>query len=235
MKIDILTLFPDSFVPIKESIIERARQSGKIEINIKNIRDYTKDKHKKCDDYTFGGGPGMLMMPQPIYDAMLSIDGYENAHKIYMSPKGKIFSQSKALELSKYDHLIFLCGHYEGVDQRIIDNLIDEEISIGDYILTGGELPSMVVIDAVARLNSGVLGSDESAKDESFENYLLEYPQWTKPREFMGDSVPEILVSGDHKKIDLWRKEKSIELTKERRPDLYEKYINFVNSNKKDK
>lgn len=226
MRIDVLTLFPESFKPLEESILERARSSGKIEINIINIRDYSKDKHKKCDDYTFGGGPGMLMMPQPIYDSITSIDGFETAHKIYLSPRGKTYSQMRAKELATFDHLIFLCGHYEGVDQRILDLLIDEEISIGDYVLTGGELPAMVVIDSVSRLVSGVLGDDESAEIESFENELLEYPQYTKPREFNGMSVPEILLSGDHKKIDDWRLQKSIEITKERRPDLYEKYLN---------
>jgi len=225
MRIDILTLFPNSFAPIKESILERAKNSGKIEINIINIRDFSKDKHKKCDDYTFGGGPGMLMMPQPIYDAITSIDGYNEAHKIYLSPRGTIFSQNKSRELSKYEHLILLCGHYEGVDQRILDTLIDEEISIGDYILTGGELPAMVVLDSVSRLTDGVLGSDESAEIESFSDGLLEYPQYTKPREFMGIEVPEILLSGHHQKIAEWRKEQSIIVTKNRRPDLWEKYF----------
>lgn len=225
MKIDILTLFPESFKPIKESILERAATSGKIEINIINIRDYSKDKHKKCDDYTFGGGPGMLMMPQPIYDAMTSIDGYKSAHKIYLSPKGTTFSQQRAKELSTFDHLIFLCGHYEGVDQRILDTLIDEEISIGDYVLTGGELPAMVVIDSITRLLDGVLGGETSAEIETFEDNLLEYPQYTKPREFMGMTVPEVLVSGDHKKVDEWRKNQQIMLTKLKRPDLYKKYV----------
>ena len=224
MRIDVLTLFPNSFAPIYESILERATSSGKIEINIINIRDYSKDKHKKCDDYTFGGGPGMVMMAQPIYDAITSIDGYEKAHKIYLTPKGKIFSQTMSSELSKYEHLIFLCGHYEGVDQRIIDTLIDEEISIGDFVLTGGELPAMVIIDSVSRLVDGVLGGEDSAEIETFKDNLLEYPQYTKPRDFMGLSVPEILVSGDHKKIDNWRLEQSEILTKERRPDLWEKY-----------
>lgn len=225
MRIDVLTLFPNSFAPIYESILERATSSGKIEINIINIRDYSKDKHKKCDDYTFGGGPGMVMMAQPIYDAITSIEGYEKAHKIYLTPKGKIFSQTMSHELSKYEHLIFLCGHYEGVDQRIIDTLIDEEISIGDFVLTGGELPAMVIIDSVSRLVDGVLGGgEESAEIETFKDYLLEYPQYTKPREFMGVSVPEILVSGDHKKIDNWRLEQSEKLTQERRPDLWGKY-----------
>lgn len=208
------------FEPLKQSILKRATESNKLEINLINIRDYSKDKHKKCDDYTFGGGPGMLMMPQPIYDAMTSIDGYKDARKIYLSPKGRVFKQSIAKEISKYDHLIFLCGHYEGVDQRILDTLIDEEISIGDYVLTGGELPAMVVIDAVSRLVDGVLGSNESSSIESFENGLLEYPQYTKPREFMGMEVPEILISGNHQKIDEWRYQKSLEITKKNRPDL---------------
>ena len=225
MRIDILTLFPNSFAPLKESIIERATSIGKIELNIINIRDHAKNKHKNCDDYTFGGGPGMLMMPQPIYDAITSIDGYENAYKIYLSPKGRIFNQTKAHELKTYEHLILLCGHYEGVDQRIIDTLIDEEISIGDFVLTGGELPAMILVDAVTRLQSGVLGSDESFEIETFKDNLLEYPQYTKPREFMGMTVPEILVCGDNKKIDEWRRNEAIKLTKERRPDLYEKFM----------
>ena len=225
MKIDILTLFPNSFKPLTESILERASKSGKIEINLINIRDYSKDKHKKCDDYTFGGGPGMVMMVQPIFDAMNSIDGVDRAHKIYLSPKGKVFNQKIARKLATYNHLVFLCGHYEGVDQRVIDNFIDEEISIGDYVLTGGELPAMVVIDSVVRLLDGVLGGIESADIESFENNLLEYPQYTKPREFNGMTVPEVLFSGDHKKVDLWRKQEAEKLTRERRPDLWEKYI----------
>lgn len=229
MRIDILTLFPNSFAPIKESILERATSAGKLEINIINIRDYSKDKHKKCDDYTFGGGPGMLMMAQPIYDAITSIDGFEYAHKIYLSPKGRIFNQSKASELSKHEHLILLCGHYEGVDQRVIDLLIDEEISIGDFVLTGGELPSMILIDAISRLKSGVLGSDESFEIETFKDNLLEYPQYTKPRDFMGNVVPEILLSGDHKKIDEWRRNESIKLTEERRPDLFAKFMEQEN------
>lgn len=223
MKIDILTLFPEMFEPLKQSILKRATESGLLEINILNIRDFSKDKHKKCDDYTFGGGPGMLMMPQPIYDAITSIQGYEKALKIYMSPKGETFSQKKSQFLAKnYDHLILLCGHYEGVDERIIELLIDEEISIGDYVLTGGELPAMVLVDAVSRNIAGVLGGEESAEIESFSDGLLEYPQYTKPREFMGLSVPEVLVSGDHAKIDKWRREQSEKITKQRRPDLFD-------------
>lgn len=220
MKIDILTLFPESFKPFEESIIARAVKSGVLEINVINIRDYSTDKHKKCDDYTFGGGPGMLMMPEPIFNALSSIDGWQNAHKVYLSPKGTVFNHSKAKELSNENHLIFLCGHYEGVDQRIIDNFIDEEISIGDYVLTGGELPAMVVIDSLSRFVSGVLGADESAEIESFSDGLLEYPQYTKPRVFMGMEVPEVLVSGDHKKVDEWRRSEAEKLTKARRPDL---------------
>ena len=222
MRIDILTLFPEMFAPMKESILKRATESKLLEINVINIRDYSKDKHKKCDDYTFGGGPGMLMMPQPIYDAMTSIEGYQTALKIYMSPKGATFNQKKSKFIAmNYDHLIILCGHYEGVDQRIIDMLIDEEMSIGDYVLTGGEIPAMVVVDAVARHIDGVLHSFESAEIESFENNLLEYPQYTKPREFMGMEVPEVLLSGDHGRIAKWRREQAEQITKERRPDLY--------------
>lgn len=221
MKIDILTLFPEMFAPLKESILKRATESKLLEINVINIRDYSKDKHKKCDDYTFGGGPGMLMMPQPIYDAITSIEGYERALKIYMSPKGEVFSQKKSKFIAEnHEHLILLCGHYEGVDQRVIDMLIDEEVSIGDYVLTGGELPAMVVVDAVSRHISGVLHCEDSAEIESFSNGLLEYPQYTKPRNFMGHEVPEVLVSGDHGKIDKWRREQAERLTKDRRPDL---------------
>ena len=223
MRIDVLTLFPEMFEPIKQSIISRATKTQKLAINVVNIRDFSKDKHKKCDDYTFGGGPGMLMMVQPIYDAITSIEGYESALKIYLSPKGKVFNQTESKRLSKHNHLILLCGHYEGVDQRVLDLLIDEEISIGDYVLTGGELPAMVLIDSVSRLVDGVLGGEESAEIESFEDNLLEYPQYTKPREFMGLSVPEVLLSGDHGKIAKWRKEQAENLTKERRPDLIDK------------
>lgn len=221
MRIDILTLFPEMFTPLFSSIMGRATKDGKLEINVINIRDFSKDKHKKCDDYTFGGGPGMLMMPQPIYDAIVSIPNYKQAHKIYVSPKGVVFNQKMSKEMaSSYEHIIILCGHYEGVDQRIIDLLIDEEISIGDYVLTGGELPAMVIVDSVSRYIEGVLHSGESAEIESFENGLLEYPQYTKPREFMGLSVPDVLISGDHKKVDKWRLEQAQKITRQRRPDL---------------
>ena len=223
MKIDILTLFPEMFSALKTSLIGKATSKKALEINIIDIRDYSKDKHKKCDDYPFGGGVGMLMTPQPIYDAITSIDGYENAYKIYMSPKGKTLVQSKVKQLSKKEHLILLCGHYEGIDERIIELLIDEEISIGDYVLTGGEIPAMAVVDSVARYIPGVLGKLESAEDESFSNDLLEYPQYTRPQEFMGLKVPEVLVSGNHELVDKWRKEQSKILTKKRRPDLIKK------------
>lgn len=223
MKIDILTLFPNMFSALDESILGRATKNAKIQINVINIRDFSKDKHKKCDDYTYGGGDGMLMMVQPIYDAMTSISGYKDALKIYLSPKGEKLSQQKVQALSKVDHIILLCGHYEGVDQRAIDMLIDEEISIGDYVLTGGELPAMVLVDAVARLIPEVLGNENSAEVETFHDNLLEFPQYTKPREFMGHEVPEVLISGDHKKVDEWRKAQSEKLTQLRRPDLLKK------------
>ena len=222
MRFDIMTLFPDLVSTVLgESIIGRAQKSGAITVKTHNIRDYSENKHKKCDDYTFGGGPGMLMMPQPIYDAFLSIPGYEKAHKLYVSPKGNVFNQKMSREYAKsYEHIIILCGHYEGVDERIIELLIDEEISIGDYVLTGGELPAMVIADSISRHIEGVLHSGESAEIESFENGLLEYPQYTKPREFMGLLVPEVLISGDHKKIEKWRLEQAQKITRQRRPDL---------------
>ena len=221
MKIDILTLFPEMFEPLKASILGKAQNNKVIKINLINIRDFSKDKHKKCDDYTFGGGNGMLMTPQPIYDAITSIRGYKKAHKIYMSPKGALFSQKKAKELSQKDHIIILCGHYEGIDERIIDLLIDEEISIGDYVLTGGEIPAMAVVDSLSRYVDGVLGDINSTEDESFSSGLLEYPQYTRPQEFKGLKVPDVLVSGDHQKVDAWRREQSLRITKERRPDLF--------------
>ena len=222
MKIDILTLFPEMFTALKESIVGRAQKEGKIQINIVNIRDYTEDKHLKCDDYPFGGGAGMVMMPQPIGSAIEALDPEHKARRIYMSPKGKTFVQQKVFELLNYEHLILLCGHYEGVDQRAIDLFIDEEISIGDYVLTGGELPAMVVTDAVSRYVDGVLAAD-SLSEESFTGGLLEYPQYTRPQEFKGLKVPDILVSGNHGEVDKWRREQSIKITKEKRPDLLDK------------
>ena len=209
---------------LDESIIGRAQNGGLIEIKCHNIRDFSKDKHRKTDDTPYGGGVGMVMTCQPIYDCYESIVSEipENNKKkvIYMSPKGRMFSHSVAKELSECDNLIFLCGHYEGVDQRIIDEIVDEEISIGDYVVTGGEIPACIVIDAVSRLIDGVLASSECYEGESVASGILEYPQYTKPREFRGREVPEVLLSGDHAKIDRWRLEEAVKITKERRPDM---------------
>lgn len=219
MKIDILTLFPEMFAPLKLSILKRATDSGKIEINIIDIRDYTKDKHKKCDDTPFGGGAGMVMMVQPIADAITAVDKDHNAKRIYLSPKGRKFCQSIVEEYSKEEHLLLLCGHYEGIDQRAIDLFIDEEVSIGDYVLTGGEIPAMAVVDAVSRYVDGVITKD-SLFEESFSNGKLEYPQYTRPQEFMGLMVPEVLLSGNHGEIKKWREEQSDIITQQMRPDL---------------
>lgn len=219
MRIDILTLFPNSFVPLTESIIGRARENNKIEINVVDIREFSKDKHKKCDDYTFGGGEGLLMTPQPLFDCIESVLT-KNSHVIYLSPKGRKLNQGIVQELSKFEHLILICGHYEGIDQRVIDTFVDEEISIGDYVLTGGELPAMVLVDAVARLLPDVLGNEDSFKNETFSDNLLEFPQYTRPSEFRGQKVPEVLLSGNHQEIAKWRKQQSEKLTKQRRPDL---------------
>lgn len=220
MNLTVLTLFPEMFAPLKESIIGRAASSGKLEINIVNIRDFAENKHFKCDDYPFGGGAGMVMLPQPIASAIEAVDPAHTARRIYLSPKGETFKQSKVFELISYEHIVLLCGHYEGVDQRVIDLYIDEEISIGDYVLTGGELPAMVVCDCVARYIDGVV-SNGSLVDESFAGGGLEYPQYTRPAEFRGVKVPEVLLSGNHRLIDEWRREQSEKLTKERRPDLF--------------
>ena len=219
MKIDILTLFPEMFSALEESILGRARKAGKIEINVVNIRGYTEDKHFKCDDYPFGGGAGMVMMPQPIVRAIEALDKEHKAHRIYMSPKGETLKQQKVFSLLSYEHLILLCGHYEGIDQRVIDLFIDEEISIGDYVLTGGELPAMVLVDCVSRYVDGVI-STSSLVDESFSDNLLEYPQYTRPQEYKGLCVPEVLLGGDHAKVDQWRREQALLLTKKQRPDL---------------
>lgn len=219
MKITILTLFPEMFAPLKQSIIGRAQNEGKVQIDIVDIRDYTEDKHLKCDDYPFGGGAGMVMTAQPIGSAVEAVDPEHKARRIYLSPKGSRFDQAKVYGFSTLEHILLLCGHYEGVDERAIELFFDEELSIGDYVLTGGELPAMVVADAVARYAEGVL-SPESLVDESFSDNLLEYPQYTRPVEYRGKRVPEILLSGDHAKIDSWRREQAIEITKKRRPDL---------------
>lgn len=219
MNITVLTLFPEMFAPLYESVIGRAVNGGKLNIKIVNIRDYAENKHFKCDDYPFGGGAGMVMIPQPIGSAIEAADPDHRAHRIYMSPRGRVFTQKRAVELSRLGDLLILCGHYEGVDQRVIDLYIDEELSVGDYVLTGGELPAMVVCDCVARYVEGVI-SGESLKDESFSAGLLEYPQYTRPAVYKGLSVPEVLLSGNHEKVEKWRREQSLEITRKNRPDL---------------
>ncbi len=224
MRIDILTLFPEMFAPLNESILGRAQNKGVLQINTVYIRDFSLDKHLKCDDAPFGGGAGMVMTPQPVCDCIKSVDPEHKAHRIYMSPRGKLLTVPIAREYAqKYDWLVILCGHYEGIDQRIIDLYIDEEISIGDFVLTGGELPAMVLCDVVSRFVPGVLGCDASSEDESFSDGLLEYPQYTRPQTYEGLSVPDVLLSGHHENIEKWRREKSLEITKQNRPDLLEK------------
>ena len=220
MEFDVLTLFPEMFEPIKQSIIGKAVEKRLIDINLINIRDFSKDKHKKVDDTPYGGGAGMVMRPDVVYDAYQSVKD-RKAKVIYMSPQGKTLNQKMVEDLSKETHLILLCGHYEGIDQRVLDKIVDEEISIGDYILTGGEIPAMALIDSVSRYVEGVLKQD-SIQEESFSNGLLEYPQYTRPEIFQGEAVPEILLSGHHENIERWRKEKSLEITKKKRPDLLE-------------
>ena len=224
MKIDILTLFPEAFSPLKTSILARAEENGLLEINIINIRDFSQDKHKKCDDYPFGGGAGMLMTVQPLFDAIKSVYD-EKAKIIFPSPIGKTYNVQKAQQLSQFQHLIFVCGHYEGVDDRLFQLFDIEQISIGDYVLTGGEIPSMVIIDSLARFVDGVI-TKESLDSESFSNGCLEYPQYTRPQEFMGLKVPDVLVSGNHQEVDKWRREQSLLRTKEIRKDLYDKLNN---------
>ena len=207
------------FAPLTGSIIGRAVSAGKLEIETVNIRDFSADRHLKCDDYPFGGGAGMVMTPQPVGSAINAVDPGRKAHRIYLSPKGERFTQDRAFGLLGYEHLILLCGHYEGIDQRIIDLYIDEEISIGDYVLTGGELPAMVVTDCIARYVDGVISAG-SLSDETFGENGLEYPQYTRPAVYEGIPVPEVLLSGNHAEIDKWRRNMSEELTKSRRPDL---------------
>ncbi len=225
MRIDILTLFPEMFESvINSSIFGRAVKAGIFDIRLHNIRDYTTDKHRHTDDYPFGGGVGMVMTPQPLFDCFDAVIGDDpKPHCIYMSPQGKTLTHDKAAEISMHERLIILCGHYEGVDQRVLDTYVDEEVSIGDYVLTGGELPAMVMMDCLSRFIPGVLGKSESAHDESFSNGLLEYPQYTRPADFRGMKVPDVLLSGNHAKIDEWRTEMSIKKTLEVRPELVEK------------
>lgn len=223
MKIDILTLFPEMFEPLNVSLLKRAQDNNLLKINIINFRDFSKNKHKKVDDYAFSGGAGMVLTPQPIYDALQSVLT-KDSYVVYMSPKGSVLTQSKVVELSKtIKHLVIICGHYEGMDERIIQLCVNEQISIGDYILTGGELPAMVLIDAVSRYIDGVLHNEQSTEDESFCDGLLEYPQYTRPQEFMGLKVPDVLLSGNHAQIDKWKKEQKIKETLKYRPDLLDK------------
>lgn len=218
MRFDVLTLFPEMFDVLDKSIIGRAKEKELINVNLINIRDFSKNKHKKVDDTPYGGGAGMVMMPDVVYDAYKSVKD-ENSKVIYMTPQGKKLDQQKVEELAKQEHLILLCGHYEGIDQRVLDTIVDEEISIGDYVLTGGELPAMVLIDSVSRYVEGVL-KEGSTKEESFSEGLLEYPQYTRPEVFEGIKVPEVLLSGHHENIDKWRREQSLKITKIKRPDL---------------
>ena len=244
MKIDILTLFPEMFAPVQSSMIGRAEKNGLVDFNIVNIRDFSQDKHKKTDDTPFGGGHGMVMMTDPIFRALRSVGASEDdtdrtcvsesgakpKRLIYMSPRGKLLDQKKIEELSKEDEVIILCGHYEGVDQRVLDHFDAEEISVGDYIVTGGELPAMILIDSVSRMIPGVLAKEEAATDESVYSGLLEYPQYTQPREYEDLTVPEVLLNGNHELIHLWKFEQSLRLTKERRPDLFDEFVRNAES-----
>lgn len=226
MRFSILTLFPEMFPAVLgSSMLGRAQEAGILTFDFINIRDFTKNKHNRVDDAPYGGGHGMVMQAQPIYDAYMSIAGNleQKPHTIYLSPKGRVFNQQKAIEFSRLEHLVLLCGHYEGVDQRILDEIVDEEISIGDYVLTGGEIPAMAVIDATSRMIDGVLSNEESFTEESHYDGLLEYPHYTRPYEFHGRMVPDILLSGDHAKIAAWRREQAVEETRKKRPDLLEK------------
>lgn len=223
----VLTLFPDMVMSgLNTSIIGRAMNAGLLEIQAVNIRDYSTNKHLKVDDYPYGGGAGLVMQPEPIYRAYqdLKKDMQKEPRVIYLTPQGKVFHQEMAKELAKEEELVFLCGHYEGVDERVLEEIVTDYVSIGDYVLTGGELPAMVMIDAISRLVPGVLNNDDSAGEESFENGLLEYPQYTRPPIFLEKEVPEVLLSGHHENIRKWRYEQSVKRTKERRPDLWEAY-----------
>lgn len=225
MRIDVLTIFPEMFAPLQQSILGRAGESGHVDLHVTDIRPFSSSKHKNTDDYPFGGGAGMLMMAQPIADAIKAVicEPYKGT-RIFMSPRGVPLTQQLVKDLSQSEALMVLCGHYEGVDQRVIDKYIDLEISIGDYVLTGGELPAMVLVDAVVRMLPGVLGSDQSAMEESFtDDFLLEYPQYTRPREFEGMQVPEVLLNGNHAEISKWRRQQRLLSTHYRRPDLLQR------------
>ena len=219
----ILTLFPEFYACLKSGIIGKAIERGLFGVEIVNIRDYSEDKHKRCDDYPFGGGAGMIMTPDPIHKAICAVDPEHKARRIFMSPRGQVLTQKKVKELSSGEEILFLCGSYEGVDQRVVDMDIDEELSIGDYVLTSGDPAALVTLNSVVRYVPGVLGSEQSTEEESFSTNLLEYPQYTRPQNYMGMEVPEVLVSGNHGLVDKWRYEKALEITKKRRPDLLEK------------
>ena len=219
MKIDFLTLFPEMFSAMNCSIIKRAVDNNIVEINYINIRDFSLDKHKKVDDYVFGGGEGMLMCPQPLFDCIDSVKK-ENSYVIYVTPSGQPFTQKIAKELKEKEHLIFICGHYEGIDQRVIDARVDRELCIGDYVLTNGELPAMVIADSVIRLLPNVLSNSSSTVNDSFEDNLLEHPQYTRPADFRGMKVPDVLLSGNHQEIEKWKYQKKLDKTKRVRPDL---------------
>ena len=226
IRFDVLTLFPEMFrAVLGDSIIKRACDKGLVEFNFIDIRDFTKNKHRKVDDYPYSGGGGMLMSAQPIYDAYMSIaEGLDyKPLTIFMSPQGKVFNQGTAIELSKYKHIVILCGHYEGVDQRVLDMIVDMEISIGDFVMTGGEIPAMAVIDSVCRMIPGVLSSESSYENESHFSGLLEYPQYTRPEEFMGIKIPEVLISGHHAKIEEWKHNEALKNTYYKRPDMLDK------------
>lgn len=236
MRFEILTLFPEMVINgLNTSILKRAIEAGYITINATDIRDYSIDKHKKVDDYPYGGGAGMLIQAQPVYGAYKAIakEG-KKPRVLYMTPQGRTFDQKYAEELSKEESLIFLCGHYEGIDERVIEEIVTDEVSIGDFVLTGGELPAMMMIDCIARLIPGVLGSEESAEDESFSDGLLEYPQYTRPEEWMGKKVPDVLLSGNHKEIKKWRTKEALSRTLKKRPDLYEKTMDELNKFKEE-
>lgn len=230
MKIDVLTLFPNMFSSfLSESLMKRAIENNHMDIEITDIRDYSTNKHRKVDDYPYGGGKGLVMSPEPIVGAYAVITKLEKSRTIFLSPGGKVLTQEKLEELSGYDQLILLCGHYEGIDQRAIELIVEEEISIGDYILTGGELPAMVLMDGVSRFIEGVVGSMESVQEDSLSDGLLKHPQYTNPRDFRGLEVPEVLLSGHHKNIETWRKVQSQERTRKCRPDLWRKHLRKKN------
>ena len=234
MKFHILTLFPEMVEQgLNTSIIGRAAAKGLLSINAVNIRDYTTEKHGKVDEYPYGGGAGILMQAQPVYDACMAVKGDKPTRVIYMTPQGQTFTQEKAQELSKEEELIFLCGHYEGIDERVLEEVVTDYLSIGDYVLTGGELPAMVMIDTISRLVPGVLNNEDSAQTESFADGLLEYPQYSRPEEWHGKKVPPILLSGHHANVEKWRLEQSMERTKERRPDLWERWLEKHDNSRK--